>query len=199
LPSTIIYVSLLDRRRDVDSEFWGKVWKGRIGKAAFWLARKLVGRDVSPSAVTHRATELALGMTAESLFESLPQPTRRALGDVPVVVHRLQDDAQRLRKLYDDLQEALATVGDAASSDAYIQLRSDRDRIHTKLGDTVGALETIRLNLLRLHAGSGSAESLTMDIDFAAELAADVERLLAARQDVQRTLTFPYKPAPTPA
>jgi predicted Ser/Thr protein kinase len=198
-PSAIIYLSMLERRRDIDSEFWGRVWKGRIGKAAFWLARKMLGRGVRANAVTHRATELALGMTAESLFEALPQPTRRALGDVPAVVHRLQDDAQRLRKLYDEVQEAVAAVGDVSSLDAQGQLRADRDRIHAKLGDAVGALETIRLNLLRLHAGSGSAASFTIDIDFAAELAADVERLLAARQDVQRALAFPRKTAPTPA
>jgi predicted Ser/Thr protein kinase len=198
-PATLGYLSVLERRRDVDTEFWAKVWTGRIGKAAFWLGRKLLGKQMPATAVTHRATELSLGMAAESLFESLPQPMRRALGDVPGLTQRLQDDAQRLRKLYDDVQEALGAVGDAAFSDAHRDLRADRDRIHAKLGEAVGALETIRLNLLRLHAGQGTVTALTTHIDLAAQVSADVERLIAARREVERIVTFPREIATTPA
>ena len=42
--------------------------------------------------MTHRATELSLGMAAEQLFESLPKATRQALGDVPALLERLQRD-----------------------------------------------------------------------------------------------------------
>jgi serine/threonine-protein kinase len=199
LPATLGYLTLLERRRDIDTEFWAKVWTGRIGKAAFWCARKLLGKRMPATAVTHCATELALGLAADSLFESLPQPIRRSLGDLPGVVRCLEDDAQRLRKLYDELQEALAAVGDAAFSDAHHALRADRDRVHARLTDTVRALETIRLSLLRLHAGSGSVEALTTHIDLAAEVSADVERLLAARREVERTLAYPRETAPTPA
>jgi hypothetical protein len=149
--------------------------------------------------VTHRATELSLGMAAESLFDSLPAPMRRALGDVNGLTRRLQDDAQRLRSLYDEVQEALGAAGDAAFSDAYGALRADRDRIHAKLGDAVAALETIRLNLLRLHAGQGTVEGLTTHIDLATEVSAAVARLLAARQEVERLVIFPRETATTPA
>ena len=37
-------------------------------------------------------------------------------------------------------------------------LRAERDIVHARLGEAVGALETIRLNLLRLHAGSATVE-----------------------------------------
>ncbi|MEX2285360.1 MAG: serine/threonine-protein kinase [Gemmatimonadota bacterium] len=199
MPAAIVYLALAERRRDVDTEFWSKFWSGRIGKAAFWVARKLLGRQVVGSAVTHRATELSLGLAAESLFESLPASTREALGDVPGVARRLQEDAQRLRKLYNELLEAVDAAGDAAFSDAHSALRADRDRIHAKLGDAVGALETIRLNLLRLHAGSGSVERLTTHIDLAEQVSAEVERLLAARKEVDRMLMFPRRTATTPA
>src|SRR5688572_17741823 len=109
IPAAVGYLALAERRRDVDLEFWAKMWKGRIGKAAFWLGKKLLGGKAVTTAVTHRATELSLGLAAETLYESLPQTTRDALGDVPALANRLQNDAQKLRKLYNELQEALDT------------------------------------------------------------------------------------------
>jgi hypothetical protein len=57
--------------------------------------------------------------------------------------------------------------------------------------DTVGAMETIRLGLLRLHAGSLSLENLTTHIALAADASADVERLLAAHAEVDAVLNLP--------
>jgi hypothetical protein len=138
-------------------------------------------------------------MAAESLFESLPADTRRSLGDVLSVVRRLQEDAQRLRKLHDELNEALASIGDGGASPDHDALRAERDRAHAKLGAAVGSLESIRLNLLRLHAGSGSIEGFTTHLDLAAEVSIEVERLLAARDEVERGLAFPRDVATTPA
>jgi len=52
----------------------------------------------------------------------------------------------------------------------------------------VKALETIRLNLLRLHAGSGSVQSLTTDLGLAREVAAEISLLLAGRREIEREL-----------
>jgi hypothetical protein len=106
----------------------------------------------------------SLGMAAEQLFDSLPKESRKALGDLPALLARLQSDAQRLRKRYDDLQDALADAGDAASSAEYADVCEVRDAIHAQLREAVGALEMIRLNLLRLHAGSVTIEGLTTQI-----------------------------------
>ena len=192
------YLTLLQRRRDIDTDFWASVWMGRIGRTTFTLARKLLGNRVIGSPSTHRATELSLGMAAENLYESLPKETRHALGNLPDLLRRLQGDAQALRKRYDGLQEALADAGDGGSSDEYRDLRADRDAIHAKLGEAVAALETIRLNLLRLHAGSGTVEGLTTHIGLAAEVSVEVERMLAAQEEVSRMLRFPRETAATP-
>ena len=196
--STVTSIALAQRRRDVDTEFWSRLWLGRAGKALFAFARKLMGKRVPVSAMTHRATELSLGLAAEQLFESLPKATRTAIGDVPAILKRLQDDAQALRRRYDDLQEALAAAGDVAESEGYADVRSARDEIHSRLGEAVGALETIRLNLLRLHAGSASVESLTTHLGIAAEVSEQVERLIAAHEEVDRSLRFPRTIQPTP-
>jgi hypothetical protein len=196
--TTIGFVALEQRHRDVDTAFWSRMWMGRIGKLVFALARKLPGGRAVQSAMTHRATELSLGMAAEHLYESLPKETRQALPGLPTVLHRLQDDAQALRSRYDELQDVLADVGDAAASAEYSDLRAARDVVHAKLGDAVGALETIRLNLLRLHAGSATVEGLTTHLGLAAEVSEDVERLIAAHEEVERTLKFPRLEASTP-
>jgi serine/threonine-protein kinase len=174
------------------------VWNGRIGTLAFALARKLRGSQPVSTAMTHRATELSLGMAAEQLFESLPKESRQAIGDLPALLHRLQRDAQALRARYDELHEALSRSSVAEPSDDYESLREERDLVHDKLGDAVGALETIRLNLLRLHAGSATVEGLTTHIGLAVEVSAEVERLIAARDEVETRLRFPREPEPTP-
>ena len=197
--SGTVYLTFVERRRDLDAEFWAKVWSGRIGKAAFWLAKKLLGKKAPVVGGTHRATELALGLASESLFEQLPAAMRRELADVPDLVRRLQHDAQLLRKQYDELQESLASAGDEAAGADYTPVREERDRVHEKLGDAVRALETIRLNLLRLHAGSGTIASFTTHIDAAAAVSAEMEQLLAGSREVHRLLHYPRDVATTPA
>jgi len=195
--ATVGLVATLQRHKDVDSEFWAKVWMGRIGRSIFAVARRFLGKALPQAAMTHRATELSLGMAAEQLFDTLPKEQRQALGDLPSLLHRLQDDAQLLRKRHEDLQEALAESG-ASSDDRFAEARAARDEIRAKLGDAVGALETIRLNLLRLHAGSATVEGLTTHLGLAAEVSEEVERLVAAHDHVNRLLEFPRQPSPTP-
>jgi serine/threonine-protein kinase len=197
--SGLTYLAMLQRRRDVDTEFWNRVWMGRVGRAAFAIGRKLLGNRIVGSAMTHRATELSLGLAAEQLYEALPKPTRAELGDLIPVLKRLQDDAQRLRKHHDALQEAINDAGDAGLGSEYADIRVTRDELQAKLSDAVGALETIRLNLLRLHAGSGTVQSLTTHIGIAADLSEEVERLLAAKSEMERGLAFPREIASTPA
>ncbi len=197
--STIGYLTAVQQRDDVDGNFWRRVWTGRIGRVVFAVARRLVRRREVATVMTHRATELALGMAAENLFETLPRETRHSLGDLPRVLHRLQEDAQLLRAQFNELQEALSAAPDGGTSDAYAEVRDTRDAIHGKLTDAVAALETIRLNLLRLHAGSATVEGLTTHLHIAADVSAEVERLLAAREEVEHHLEFPREIASTPA
>ena len=194
-----IYLTRLQTRRDVETPFWSRVWQGRLGTFAFKVARRLARNRLPGAAMTHRATELSLGMAAENLFEGLPKETRRQLGDVLPLIHRLQSDAQQLRERYEELKEAIAMAGDAAALSEYDGVRDDRDAIHAKLAEAVGALETIRLNLLRLHAGSGTVEGLTTHIGLAFAVSEEVERMLAAKDEVERSLQFPREIASTPA
>ena len=196
--SVVTWLVQWQKRRDIDSEFWEWVWGGRIGKWAFRMAKRLLRGKRVATVMTHRATELALGMAAENLFETLPRETRESLHDLPVILRRLQDDAQKLRAQYNDLNEALSDAPDGGTSDAYAEVRETRDMIHGKLTEAVSALETVRLNLLRLHAGSATVQGLTTHLNIAADVSAEVARLLAAREEIERHLQFPREIATTP-
>ena len=56
------------------------------------------------------------------------------------------------------------------------------------MSEAVAALETIRLQLLRMHAGAGSVESMTADLSSARELSDDIERLLEGGRAVENLL-----------
>jgi eukaryotic-like serine/threonine-protein kinase len=198
LPLALVgYLALGHRRKDLDTAFWAKLWQSPIGRLAFAVGRKLLGKHAAPAALTHRATELSLGLAAEQLFDSLPRNTRRALGDVPAVLRRLQVDASSLRAHCDALQEALV-ASDSTESETFRELCTMRDAMQQRLGHAVAALETIRLDLLRLHAGTDSVASLTTHLGLAAEVSDAVSRMAAAREDVERLLRFPREEVATP-
>ena len=194
--SGIGWGAMLQRRRDVDVEFWGRLWTGRVGRWFFGIARALVGKRALPAPLTHRPTELSIGMAAEQLYESLPKETQRELRDLPDVVHKLEADAQRTRRRLEELQDALggAKVSNADASIAarhdriFADLTAERELVHQRLADAVAALETIRLNLLRLHAGTGSVQSLTTDLGLAREVAKAVDLLLEGHREVEKDL-----------
>ncbi|HYU08427.1 MAG TPA: protein kinase [Gemmatimonadales bacterium] len=188
---------MLQRRRDVDAEFWGRLWTGRFGRWLFGVARMFTGAKALPASLTHRPTELALGMAAEQLYETLPKETRRQLRDLPDVVHRLEQDAQRMRARLEELQEALADVGQRGAPDPAIgarherivaDLSAERDLVQQRLKDAVAALETIRLNLLRLHAGTGSVQRLTTDLGLAREVAQSISRQIEGFREAESAL-----------
>ncbi len=188
---TLGYVLLLQLRRDVDIEVWGSLWMGRPGAWAFAVAKRWRGAAPVGPAMTHRATELSLGMAAEQLYESLPKASRVSLGDLPALLQRLQHDAHRLRARSDQLQDALSQSAASLRGDDHAVLCAERDAVNARLREAVTALESIRLGLLRLHAGSLSVETLTTQLGLAAEASADVDRLIAAHEEVNAVLRFP--------
>jgi serine/threonine-protein kinase len=62
-------------------------------------------------------------------------------------------------------------------------LETRRSTASKHLAESVAALETIRLDLLRLHAGAGDLAPLTTLIDAARLLGEDVSRLADARRE----------------
>jgi serine/threonine-protein kinase len=162
-----------------------------MGRAAFSIGSRFAGSRLHATAMTHRATELSIGLAAEQLFESLPRDTRKALAGVPELVTRLQRDVQMLRMQQEELQELVSRSPSAETTRAHTSARA-------KLTDAVGALETIRLDLLRLHAGSTTVKSVTTHMGIAEDVSREINRMIAASADVDRMLAFPNEAVPTP-
>jgi len=189
--SMLTSLALLQQRSDVDLAFWKAVWTGRIGRAVFAVATALRGSRRPAQAMTHRATELSLSVAAEALFERLPREAQRSLGDLPALLQRLQGDAQRLRLRHDELQDALHATHASAGGDHVAALAREREQVQERLRTAVASLESIRLGLLRLHAGSLTLDGLTTHLGIAADVSAGVERLLAAQDEVRAVLRPP--------
>ncbi|HEU4631349.1 MAG TPA: serine/threonine-protein kinase [Gemmatimonadaceae bacterium] len=190
-----------------------KFWESRPGQ---WLARVLAGRGGrgAPDQLVQRPTEVAIGLAAAQLFEALPKPLRARLGDLPDVVRQLEAHAQTMRARLRDLDTLLASAstpgeastlaagagGDVAERRESVsaELREARDAAARRLEQTVAALETIRLDLLRLQGGVGDVARLTTALDVARALDDEVRRL-AAGHDAAHAVLDGRRELPSPA
>jgi serine/threonine-protein kinase len=201
MASSFLWLTRLNRRIDLDTRIWSWLWQGPVGRLLFRLARPFVSKRSLPPPSTHRATELALGMAAERLFEELPKETRHKLGELPDVVRRLEADAGRMRARLEELNAALEGAGERGRLSGQIagdikerrdrivtDLQGERDLVQRRLKEGVAALETIRLNLLRLHAGTGDVQGLTTDLTLAREAAKEVDLLLEGHREIETAL-----------
>jgi len=124
----------------------------------------------------------------------LPLETRRSMPDLRDVVRGLEDDAQRMRRLVDECTDALRFSAAHGSVPAErrvgVQQRITglRDQAQRRMQDAVAALETLRLDFLRLSAGTIEGASVTNRLGTAREVAADIQRLLEAQEEVQGLL-----------
>ncbi len=149
------------------SRFWGS----KLGSWLFRVAR--LGLTLPALADSGAgATEIALGHAAVTLYEALPTDIRTDLADLPGLVERLEHEAGALRHI-------LEAAG----------LEDTRARAQERLTAVVGALETLRLDLLRLRAGTIPLDNLTADLEIVARLSEAADRHLAAHQEVRATLS----------
>jgi serine/threonine-protein kinase len=125
-----------------------------------------------------RATEAALGVAASELFAALPKAYREQFAELPAIVAALEARAADVRA---DV-ELIAALVPSGSADAEL-LAARRQGAATLLAESVGALEGIRLDLLRLHAGASDLAPLTTLMDAARRLGDDVNRLADAQRE----------------
>lgn len=183
-----------ERRVDVSGRRWLKFWNGNAAQWLAGLARRGLKSVPPAGGPTYRPTELAIGLAADRLYEELPIEVRRQLPDLPTAVRRLETDAQQMRERVAQLNDIVGAVGtaDRGATERRDTLLDDvqatRDAAQKRLADAVAALETIRLDLLRLTAGAGDMASITQDLSAARELSDDIRRLLAGQEEVERLL-----------
>ncbi len=160
-----------------------RLWKSRAGE---WLARRLGApersRVVGPAAF--RATEAALGVAAGELFAALPKTYREQLPELPATVQALEARAAEARAEIDEI----AALASLRTGNADV-LETRRSVASKHLADSVAALEGIRLDLLRLHAGASDLAPLTTLIDAARVLGDDLDRLAEAQREADASGT----------
>ena len=154
-----------------------RLWNSRLGA---WFAKRLGAPERSQLAGANafRATEAALGLAASELFAALPSEYREQLEDLPVVVASLEARAAEARAHIDELKAM------AASGSQEDVLAGRRQKAQAQLSESVAALEGIRLDLLRLHAGANDLAPLTTLMDAARVIGEDINRLAEAQREV---------------
>ena len=138
--------------------FWHRIWAGRFGRFFFKVAGLGVRSRRCPAVPSAEATETILGRAAMELYECLPGDVRSRLPGARKVIHRLENDAEELRR-----------VGGADGT----------------LVTAVTALENVRVELLRLQAGEGSVNDLTSILAQAREIGDRIDAELEARSAAQ--------------
>lgn len=191
----LVRASRASRRADLVGERWLRLWSGKIGDFLYSVGG--LGLDEAPSKATglRRSTEVALGLAAARLYEELPRETRRELSSLPDTVRRLEADARTLRSQVKELNAVLNELGEdaaGAGAEAREKVRRDveatRDAAEERLREVVAALETIRVGLLRMHAGESVTHGVTMDLETAQGLSGDMADLLEGHREVERLL-----------
>ena len=157
-----------------------RLWNGRVGA---WLSRQLGApqRTQLAGASAFRATESALGVAASELFAALPREYREQLQELPATIAALEARAAEARAEM-DVVGAMAPSGTVDAD----MLAARRNAAAAHLAESVAALEGLRLDLLRLHAGAGDLQPLTTLIDAARLIGDDLRRLAEAQDEVER-------------
>src|ERR1043166_1988006 len=156
-----------------------RIWNSRVGQ---WLARRLGApeRSTLAGASAFRATEAALGVAAAELFAALPKEYRDRFAELPAIVASLEARAAEARAEL-DLVAALAP-SEAGGAEV---LAGRKQAAAAHLAESVAALEGIRLDLLRLHAGAADLAPLTTLMDAARLIGEDLGRLAEAQRELE--------------
>jgi hypothetical protein len=187
-----------------DDRTWReRIWAGPIGRFLTKLAGWRLGRRGAPEHTLHRPTEIALGEAADALFQALPAAHRADLADLPDRIASLSRQAQYLRRRIEELDDLIAQAapstlfdGERAAGDGGADvLIATRATIAEQLTETVALLESLRVGLLKLHAGTATPESIATQLTMVRELSAHLDELADAHTELS---SFLREEPPTP-
>ena len=181
------------RMRKGRASVWSRFWQGAPGRLLARISSVKLGQR---TIAADRPTELAIAMSAEGVYAAFPKELRESLGDVPEALRGLEAHARaaraRIAELDAALLEARSQPGRVTVTEQQNLLVRDltaaRERAEARLAEVVTALESLRLDLLRLRAGAGSTDGITRDLAAAKALGEEADRLLAASREVKETL-----------
>lgn len=171
-----------------------RFWTGPVGRLMVKLAGWRLTRRSAPEHTLHRPTEVALGEAAEALFKALPSAQRRDLKHLPEEIRFLSTQAQEMRRKLEELDDLIAHAApdtlfgeksEAGGDGGAGELRGARELWAARLKETVTLLETLRVGLLKLHAGTAAPDQLTVDLEAAQELRERLALLAEGQAEVE--------------
>ena len=169
--------------------------------AARWLTARLAPANMpAPSLPASAPTEWQLGNEAGAILARLGPDTQVQLAALPAATVALAEEAAALRARAHHLSDEMRALrhDTALRPDARTRqvaaLDAERQQVQARLGTTVAALESIRLDLLRLESEALAPGNLTEQL----AVVQDLHRRVEAMRDVERAL-LPLRPEPTPA
>jgi serine/threonine protein kinase len=167
-----------------------RFWKSPWGERVAALAGVGITPATRPGLVSRMLTEVALGRATDHLYQALPKAVRKELAALPDTVRRLERNATTLRASIDSFDEHLAAFERSGRRDAAVEaeLREARDLSADRLGQTIAALESIRLDLLRLQMGRLGVESVTASLAAAQHVGTQIAYVAEAQDEVERLL-----------
>jgi eukaryotic-like serine/threonine-protein kinase len=143
---------------------WPKLLRSRFGRWLFRVAGLGIREPALPAPVAGEPTAIALGRATEEVFAALSATQRQRLEAVPGLIERLQGDVLALRA------RGESTAGNGRLQTAMV------------------ALETLRLDLLRLAAGTGTMDELTQNLEAARRIGEEIDAELDSRREVRDLL-----------
>jgi serine/threonine-protein kinase len=144
--------------------FWSRLLHGALGRLVFRIARLGARAAPPPAPTAGEPTVLALGRAADEVFRALPPAQQARLAEVPDLIARLEADAVMLKA------------------------RAGTEPTDGRHATAVAALETLRLDLLRLQAGTATMDELTRNLDAVRRVGEDIDAALAGRREVEDLL-----------
>jgi len=151
---------------------WLKALAGNLGRGLMRVASLGLGpRGAPPDVAASDLTVAAIGQDADAMFRALPPADRQRLASLQPVIAKLTADAAQLH-----------AAGDLPGA-------------RSRLATVAAALDTIRLDLLRVRAGNLSAMELTDQLGVIADVHEAIRRHESAEAEVVRLLG---DPSPTP-
>jgi hypothetical protein len=173
-------VSVLPEFAMADKPLRRHFWDSALGRR---LERLLQGDRQRLAPVTaFRPTEIVVRTAIDSLWRSLPTMYREHLKEVPGVVKRLEAHAARARATLVRIDERSLIESDRGV------LMLARERARKDLEAAVTALESVRLDILRVLGGDTDLAPTTTVLEAARRLDTDLSRLREAQREVDQAI-----------
>ncbi len=163
-----------------------RFWQSRLAAGITRLAALGQPQRLAASSTLHRNTELVLGLAVDDLWHAIPAALHAGLGDVPALAHTLQGSAAALRDIADRLRESERDTGHDEAEQQ--RLSAMREAVELRHREAIGALERMRLQLLRLVASREPSRELTDHLAVARALEQSLLVDLAAHTEVRHLL-----------